>query len=375
MKNKNLFFGFNSDPVKRDGAQNYILIILVSSAATVLLLRLYLQLANYPQLGGGPFQIAHLLWGGLLLFAASLLPLIIANRWVYRVVAFASGIGSGLFIDEVGKFITRTNNYFYPGAAPLIYAFFLSIILLYVRVRRKKSKDARTELYHALDAMEEALDHDLDIEEHAHLIQQLERIAKEKTHPDYARLAQELLNFLRSPDLALAPAYQTTLERYKERGEILEKRLLSKRLYKALLIAGCLIFAYQAFFDFKFLLDIATSNKSIQQSVNILVKTGRLTNGSLLPWVITRLVLQAAGGIILSIAAFLFIFGRQKLALAWAYFGIIFHLSVINLLVFYLDQFRAAGTSLIEFGYLLALIRYRRLYIFPLLKQRGRKNN
>jgi len=34
-----------------------------------------------PQLAAGDLHIAHVLWGGLLLFAASLLPLVLANRW------------------------------------------------------------------------------------------------------------------------------------------------------------------------------------------------------------------------------------------------------------------------------------------------------
>jgi hypothetical protein len=41
------------------------------------------------------------------LFIASLLPLIFANRRVYDWAAVLSGVGVGLFIDEVGKFIQK----------------------------------------------------------------------------------------------------------------------------------------------------------------------------------------------------------------------------------------------------------------------------
>jgi len=111
-------------PVKREDAEQYLVITLLSFAASVILIRLFLELTGYPQVGNSELHIAHVLWGGLLLFAASLLSLIFANRWVYKVSALLAGVGVGLFIDEVGKFITQSNNYFYPAAAPIIYAFF-----------------------------------------------------------------------------------------------------------------------------------------------------------------------------------------------------------------------------------------------------------
>src|SRR5512143_3428729 len=112
-------------PVKREGAEKYLLVTLLSFGASVTLTRLFLELTGYPQLGGGELHIAHALWGGLLLYIASLLPLILANRWTYMAGAILAGTGVGLFIDEVGKFITQSNNYFYPLAAPIVYAFFL----------------------------------------------------------------------------------------------------------------------------------------------------------------------------------------------------------------------------------------------------------
>ena len=91
-------------PVRRPRADNYLLLTLLSFALSVSLTRLFLELTGYPQLGSGTLHIAHMLWGGLLLFIAALLPLIFANRWVYWVEAVLAGVGVGLFIDEVGKF-------------------------------------------------------------------------------------------------------------------------------------------------------------------------------------------------------------------------------------------------------------------------------
>src|SRR5512143_1373219 len=133
--------------VKRVDAERYLLWMLLSFAGSVVLTRVYLQLTGFPQVGGGDLHIAHLLWGGLLLFISTLLPLTLANRWALRLSAILSGVGVGLFIDEVGKFITKTNDYFYPAAAPIIYSFFLLTVLYYFQVRRHTARDARSELY------------------------------------------------------------------------------------------------------------------------------------------------------------------------------------------------------------------------------------
>jgi len=77
---------------------------------------------------------------------ASLLPLILVGRLVHQFAAALSGAGIGLFTDEVGKFITTRNDYFYPAAAPIIYATLLLSVLLFVRLRATRSQDRRHEL-------------------------------------------------------------------------------------------------------------------------------------------------------------------------------------------------------------------------------------
>ena len=93
-----------------------------------------------------------------------------ANRWVYTLDAVLAGAGVGLFIDEVGKFVTQNNNYFTPWAAPIIYAFFLLTVILYLQVSRPPLRGPRAELYRAFDSLEEVLEHDLDRQELARIV-------------------------------------------------------------------------------------------------------------------------------------------------------------------------------------------------------------
>ena len=129
--------GATRPPFVREGAERYLLLTIVSFVIAVVGTRWYLQATGYPQVGGGELHVAHLLWGGLLLVVAALLPLIVAAGWALSASAILAGAGTGLFVDEVGKFITASNDYFYPLAAPLIYGLLLALILLFLLVRRR----------------------------------------------------------------------------------------------------------------------------------------------------------------------------------------------------------------------------------------------
>ncbi len=107
-------------------------LFLGTAVATVLVVRSALAATGYPQVGGNGLHVAHVLYGGLLMGAAIVTVEIAPGTRARVHAAFIGGIGFGLFIDEVGKFLTKDVNYFFRPAVAIIYAVF---VLFYVVVR------------------------------------------------------------------------------------------------------------------------------------------------------------------------------------------------------------------------------------------------
>lgn len=103
---------------------------LVAAVSSFLGIRWFLALTGYPKIGSNGIHIAHMLWGGLLMLLALMLLLGFLNRSVEHAAAIIAGLGFGTFIDEIGKFVTSDNNYFYRPAISLIYAVFVLAFLV-----------------------------------------------------------------------------------------------------------------------------------------------------------------------------------------------------------------------------------------------------
>ena len=349
-------------PVRRQRGERYLLVMLLAFAASVGLTRFFLEMTGYPQLGGGGLHIAHVLWGGLILFAAAIAPLLWSNRWVYPVGALLAGIGVGLFIDEVGKFITQTNDYFFAAAAPIVYAFFLMTVLLYLRVRKPGRRDLRAELYHVFEGLQEWLDHDLDRKERARLRNDLSWIAAQHEDPGWARLGRVLLEFL-DVETQAAPAPRRGPwtrwmmgSRLRFRGWLTEPRL------KAMLLGGMGSLGLLAL---KNPAEVLLANRFPGFSSWLAALTAGRHVDIVDTWslMLTRASLEILAGGLLLAGAVLLATRRPRLGVTAGQAALLLMLTTANLIVFYYEQFSTMVTAAIQLLALLGLVYYRREFL------------
>ena len=350
-------------PVRRLFAECYLLITLLSFALSVTLTRLFLNLTGFPQLGGGGLHIAHMLWGGLLLFAASLLPLIYANRWILDISAFLSGVGVGFFIDEVGKFITAQNDYFFPAAAPIIYAFFLLTLLIYSLLRREKKPDQRRNIYLALERLEDVVDHDLSEREKNEIIALLKDIPGQPRNPALSPLSKSLARYLRSHQLHLVAEKPNWWQKLEYRWQSFETQTFNRARHRFYLVIGLFLWACWA---------IAHSLLSWQFSLYQVPLPGLLAElvNNRLPLSPSgfglaelRVALEMAAGAMLLLSFFLFLLQQEKRAAQLAATALLFSICVVYLFVFYFEQFSSIFYAFLQFILLLVLLRYQARFL------------
>jgi len=143
---------------RRVNAEIHLLITITSFVLTVLLIRAYLYVTGFPQIGNGELHIAHMLWGGLALFSASTVLLLYRGLYIARLAAVLTGVGFGFFIDEIGKFLTRSNDYFFAPAAVIIYVIFLLFVGVYILWFRPRKGDVSLDDNEAFSDIRELLD-------------------------------------------------------------------------------------------------------------------------------------------------------------------------------------------------------------------------
>jgi hypothetical protein len=145
-------------PFARNGELGGLLeSLLVWAVVAILVIRYFLALTGYPQLGGHGLHIAHMLWGGLFMLASLVALLALLGRRIQRMAAILGGIGFGTFIDELGKFITSDNNYFFRPTIALIYCVFVLLFLLFRHLEERAPLSDRELIANALDQIKEGI--------------------------------------------------------------------------------------------------------------------------------------------------------------------------------------------------------------------------
>jgi hypothetical protein len=350
--------------IEREHAAAYIFTMMISFAAAVLATRIFLELTGYPQIGGSQLHIAHVVWGGLIVAAGAALPLLFSNRFVLGISATLSGIGLGLFFDEVGKFLTQDNNYFFRPAAAIVYILFLIGIYIYITVRRGEP-DAQTRLHHALVALQEIVDGDLDVREKAELEELLSGIIGDAQVPDMRELAEELLEFVRE-EADTIPASSSRLVRwFWSATGWMETHALTRTNTRWLLIISTALLGIFSLLDFAALARALNNPQQMEVLLQAWVARGNLTSLQESIWFAVMIGLKGIVGFSLIIALVMFLLGHERRGVGFALAGLLLSVTALDVLLFYFQQFLAAMYATIDFAMIVALNFYANRYVQP----------
>lgn len=211
-------------------------VFLVSAVSAILGIRFYLYLTDYPQIGGGGLHIAHMLWGGLLMLMSMIVLLSVLNRSAHRVAALIGGLGFGTFVDELGKFITRDNNYFFAPTVAIIYVIFVVLYLVFRMIDRNIKPTPKEYLINTLSFVQEAIAWDLDTEE-------MERARRYLRKSGRTNEQIELVEKLLSTSSVNTVSKSEFFEQLKIKGQKVYQKIVRQSLFRVVLI---LLFAVQA---------------------------------------------------------------------------------------------------------------------------------
>lgn len=344
--------------VRRYFAERYLVLTLVAFAVSVAATRLFLEISGYPQIGNSVLHIAHLLWGGFFLFFASLLPLIFANQRALDLSALLAGVGMGLFIDEVGKFITRTNDYFFPAAAPIVYISFLLTLLIYVLIKPRSLPDKRTRLYHVIEQLEEVLEGDLSEQDRNRMMQNLSDYVSDSDSPHLDRLERLLIDFLNAEEAELVIHQPDFFERLTNWWMKKEKKLFKGKDTPIWLMAGWGIWGVISIIRPIVSVYAGAVGFSLPGAWQQLITTSIDSRIGFTSLELARILAEILIGLILLVSVILAVL-KVRFAATLAYIVLLCMIAAVNILVFYYEQFSAIFFSVFQFLVLFATVRFR----------------
>jgi hypothetical protein len=345
-------------PVQRPDGARSLRLVAVAFGVTVVVTRLYLELSGYPQIGGGQYHLAHALWGGLLLLVGGLLALLWGNRWVHPVTAVCVGAGSGLFVDEVGKFITAHNDYFTPLAAPIIYVVFLAVLGLASLARRTQLDHPRPRAYAVAQGLTEVADGPLTPAARAALLADLDAMAADESRPDLAAHARAV-----RPLVEAEPTEPPGRRTRAARAALLraEAVLAPRWVHRLVLVAGSALLGVLSLVGLVILVVLVAGG----QDAELVLDDQAVPPGTRPPLLVVASAGEAVVGALLLLAAVALLLGRDRFGTATCRAGLVIALAGVNVALGYFDAELVVSAVVVEFALLLGVERYRSRFVTP----------
>ncbi len=224
--------------VRSSDASTFFESFLVAAVSSFLAIRFFLAVTGYPQLGGNGLHIAHMLWGGLLMLVGILLLISYLDRGVHHIAAVIGGIGFGIFIDEIGKFLTSDNDYFFQPAVALIYVLFIVLFLVVRTLVGRHGLTPTESLANALDLVQSTIGRAIEPDDRTRIRRLLDAADPESP------LVRDLGRYL--DGLPRIPEVQSPIERIVSRLGHVYRRLVENDWFERGLVAFVIAYTVAA---------------------------------------------------------------------------------------------------------------------------------
>jgi hypothetical protein len=142
------------------------------------------------------------------------------------------------------------------------------------------------------------------------------------------------------------------------------KNRVGRVWHRRVLILGLVLPNLLAMFELGLLVWILFDpHQRLNPLIEGIISTREINSVRELQWFIARLAIDGMTGLIALAAAILLLVRRDHLGVDLGIISLVLALTAVNLIVFYLDQFKAISNSLLQFGVLWLMLRYKRWYL------------
>lgn len=312
----------------------------VSAIATVLVIRIILKFTDYPQLGGGGLHIAHVLWGGILMLVSLVIQMTFMGDRPRSAGALLGGVGFGFFIDEMGKYLTNNNNYFFKPAALVIYGLFLLLWLSFQYLDKKRSTSRKARAANILFLLEEGLLYGFNKHEREVLVYELLQL--EESGDKLAKDLKNLYHLIEKSAATDQPSYYMRLAGWLN-------NLYSKAIrFKGFVLLLFIVFALQGILSLVSLVDFFRDLSTGRALLDISDELSRAEFGQLAGWAVYSVLILAG-----------FIKFRESRVKAYRIFknALLINIFVTQFFAFYRLQFAAVSGLFLNLA-LLGAVNY-----------------
>jgi len=341
--------------VKREEASELVLTILIWSVLSLLLTRVFINVSGQYQLSFGVWHIAHVLWGGLFLLGGIITLVAWHGETARKMGAIFSGIGWGLFVDEIGKYLTSDNDYWFRPAIILMYVIFVLLFLIYRKLEKSNPISSKNLLYSILVRLEDVAEDDLEVSEKDQLLKKINTLIKMKPWGNSMRLAMGLEEIVKSMETKNDKG-KGRWSMWWDRTKTFSYKVFKRKFVKYLLAIYSIYFALDKVIDgirFWSSPEKVESIKRFYLNYDFFGRADLYMAGF-------KLTFDLISGTLLLVGWYYFLKKRRGRGVTYFRWGLLVNILLASVFKFYFEQFSGVFDLALAIGLFSLLGEYRR---------------